>query len=123
MAKVGVQHVLGTLLGSVTGVAIIVAATHSNGYLMNAAWYTLCMCVGGIFSNLLGWYLKTPGTSMLFVISCILIVFATESQGSAIMFYNTRIYGMIGGVLLSQILAVVVFPSAATQEVWLPMIW
>lgn len=117
MAKVGAQHVLGTLLGSVTGVGIVLAATHSNGFLMNSIWYTLCMSLSGILANLLGWYLKTPGTSMLFVISCILIVFATESQGSAIMFYDTRIFGMIGGVILCQILAVVVFPVAATQEV------
>ncbi|GMH37273.1 hypothetical protein BSKO_05146 [Bryopsis sp. KO-2023] len=116
IAKVGIQHVLGTILGGLSGVGIIYAASNVDMF-MNVYWFTFGMSMVAIVSNFFGWLFKTPETSMLYVVSCILILFSTEDFKSAIMFNETRIFGMIGGVLLSQTLAVLVFPKAATQEV------
>eukprot|EP00803_Ostreobium_quekettii_P001150 evm.model.scf_354.3 EVM.evm.TU.scf_354.3 scf_354:8182-14300(-) len=116
VARVGFQHIVGTLLGAGCGIGIITIASRPG--FGNALWMTVATTSMVVLSIVLfAWYMKIPETSTMFILAILLPVFATESLQKADMFALSRIAGMIAGVVLMEILAVTVYPKSATQEV------
>lgn len=116
VAKTSTQHVVGSAVGASTGVGIVAAAWNAD-FLANASWFALCMSMVGLLANALGWACKIPQFSMFMVLSACMIVFCNEDPKNATFFMLSRIIGMIVGVLMANILAVLIFPKAATKEV------
>ncbi|GMH37329.1 hypothetical protein BSKO_05202 [Bryopsis sp. KO-2023] len=116
VAKTSTQNVIGSAVGATTGVGIV-AAAWSADLLRNASWFALCMSLVGLTANALGWAFKIPQFSMFMVLSACMIVFCNEDPTNATFFMLSRIVGMIAGVLMANILAVLIYPKTATQEV------
>ena len=117
VAAVGFQHIIGTILGGSFALAILFVAK-SHAIFAEAWWMTISTTLGVVISIVVfSWYMRIPDTSTMFILPCIILVFATEGYAKAKTFDETRVMGMIGGVILMQILAVSVYPKSATQEV------
>lgn len=117
LAEVGLQHIFGSAIGAMAGAGIINAAWYAGDILRNPSWFAFGMCAIGLVANIIGWTYKIPQTGMLMVLSCSMIVFCNDKPISATLFMISRIVGMFAGVVMSLILALTVYPTAATQEV------
>lgn len=117
LAEVGLQHIFGSAIGAMFGAGIVNASWYAGDILRNASWFAFGMCTIGLVANIIGWTYKIPQTGMLMVLSCSMIVFCNDKPISATLFMISRIVGMFAGVMMSLILALTVYPTAATQEV------
>ncbi|CAK0786419.1 hypothetical protein CVIRNUC_009632 [Coccomyxa viridis] len=116
---VGSDRTIGTVAGGVTGWLCFMAAyqmTRSH-YLWQYAVLCLMVTVFAWASVIVGWWAaRLETTPKLFTLTFVLVAFSAKDMTNAFEVMVSRISGIVGGTLISLLLAVTVYPSSATQE-------
>lgn len=120
LSQVGIERILGTLLGGISGFG-----AYRVGRLIWDDMYTrlsdgIALSILAAMAAFLGVWagakLKLDYSAKLFTLTFLLVTFGAVKQDNALLVMMTRICGICGGVLLSMMASVFIFPRSASQE-------
>mmetsp|Transcript_8270 Transcript_8270/g.24700 ORF Transcript_8270/g.24700 Transcript_8270/m.24700 type:complete len:646 (-) Transcript_8270:2468-4405(-) len=120
LSQVGVERVFGTILGGTFGFAAFrfgqqfwttTYSQRDDGVVLSLLAFT-----AAFFGVWAGSKLKLDYSAKLFTMTFLLVTFGATQDHSGLLIMVTRISGICGGVLLSLLASIVIFPRSASQE-------
>ncbi|KAK9857975.1 hypothetical protein WJX84_004815, partial [Apatococcus fuscideae] len=115
VAQVSIERTLGTVIGGVLGYFAVII-NRSITLQDDVIFGPLSAAAVAVIGVVVGRALKLEYSSRLFCMTYILVLMGAEVASDAFLVALTRIGGIVGGVMITLVLAVTVFPKSASHE-------
>ncbi|KAK9809523.1 hypothetical protein WJX73_008638 [Symbiochloris irregularis] len=119
VAQTGVERMAGTIVGGWLGYGTYVLGRKFWDEFSDGVILSLAAAAVAATGVLVGKRFKLDNSAKLFTLTFLLVTFGSSDLNSgqgALVLTITRIAGICSGVILSEIMAVIVFPRSATSE-------